>query len=387
MAFDINRERQLARNAYTSGQLALAISKQRALISEQASAYNEVLVSDYRQLAFFLIAANRNDEAAATLLPVIETHPDNADLLGIIGLVYTNLKQHDRAITFLKRALTADAQNFMAADQLTRCYLAKREVGKAKQFGELSLKIKDEIYSSSSHALETSLEAKLPSAKGGRNVIAFSLWGNNPRYLSGALRNVEMAEILYPDWQCRFYTNDTVPEHILRKLGARGVDVRKMTIAKRPFDGLFWRFHAVSDTKIDRFLIRDCDSVINVKERVAVDEWLASGKHFHVMRDYYTHTDLVMAGMWGGVTGVIKNVEKVISDYVESHIQSRVMDQSFLNECLWSTIKESVLVHDSCFETKYSSSFPPYCHLPPGRHIGQDEFTYLKAQAALAVAS
>ena len=33
-----------------------------------------------------------------------------------------------------------------------------------------------------------------------RNVIAFSLWGSNPRYLRGALTNATVARYLYPGW-------------------------------------------------------------------------------------------------------------------------------------------------------------------------------------------
>lgn len=373
----------MARDAYTSGALDVAITKQRTVIAEQIAGQGEVLVTDYRQLAFFLISNNQSKEAVEVLMPVIEARPENADLLAILGLVYTNLKQYDEAIIHLQRALDADAQSFMAADQLTRCYLGKGDTLQAKRSGELALAIKDELYGGEPPKPERRIPQDLPTLTGSKNIIAFSLWGSNERYMSGALRNCELARALYPNWQCRFYADDTVPERLLSVLGAQGADVRKMPKRLRPYDGLFWRFHVASDTKIDRFLIRDCDSVINVKERVAVDEWLTSGKHFHVMRDYYTHTDLVMAGMWGGVTGVIEDIEQMINEYLGNHIQSRIMDQSFLNECLWSIMKQSVLVHDSCFETEYSVDFPPYCALPKGRHIGQDEYTFVNSQQNL----
>ena len=38
-----------------------------------------------------------------------------------------------------------------------------------------------------------------------KKVIAFSLWGNDPRYLGGAIQNISLAKIFYPDWTCRFY--------------------------------------------------------------------------------------------------------------------------------------------------------------------------------------
>ena len=77
--------------------------------------------------------------------------------------------------------------------------------------------------------------------------------------------------------------------------------------------------------------------------------------------------------MWGGVTGVIPDIEKLIEGFLQKHIQSRVMDQVFLNECLWSIIRQSCLIHDRCFDAYQTQAYPAYCELPPGRHIGQDE--------------
>jgi hypothetical protein len=37
-------------------------------------------------------------------------------------------------------------------------------------------------------------------------VIAFSLWGNDAKYGIGAIKNVELARQIYPDWQVWIYT-------------------------------------------------------------------------------------------------------------------------------------------------------------------------------------
>ena len=57
---------------------------------------------------------------------------------------------------------------------------------------------------------------------------------------------------------------------------------------RRQINALF----LAADTPIPGDIIR-CDSLLTTKERVAVDAWLASHYHFHIMRDFYTHTDLV----------------------------------------------------------------------------------------------
>ena len=109
-----------------------------------------------------------------------------------------------------------------------------------------------------------------------KHVISFSLWGDGHRYLKGALRKAQVASDIYPGWVVRFYCDDSVPRIIRRKLMDYGCEVVMRPRPESFFDGLLWRFEVVNDPGVDRFLIRACDSVLNVKERVAVDEWLQS---------------------------------------------------------------------------------------------------------------
>ena len=107
--------------------------------------------------------------------------PESADLSSILGLCYTNLREFDLAIPHLSHALEVDEDCFLASDQLTRCYLGKGELEQAKRAGEHSLSIKDRLYRSTS--LDTSLDIPPPPFKQSQshgNVIAFSLWGDNP---------------------------------------------------------------------------------------------------------------------------------------------------------------------------------------------------------------
>lgn len=41
-----------------------------------------------------------------------------------------------------------------------------------------------------------------------QNVIAMSLFGGNPRYYEGAIRNSELVKDIFPDWSLRFYVPD-----------------------------------------------------------------------------------------------------------------------------------------------------------------------------------
>ncbi len=51
-----------------------------------------------------------------------------------------------------------------------------------------------------------------------KKIISFSLWGDNPKYTIGAIRNAELTPIIYPGWISRFYCGESVPTEIIKTL-------------------------------------------------------------------------------------------------------------------------------------------------------------------------
>ena len=40
------------------------------------------------------------------------------------------------------------------------------------------------------------------------NVISFCLWGKEPRYCIGLVKNIELAKKYYPNWKCWCYIHE-----------------------------------------------------------------------------------------------------------------------------------------------------------------------------------
>jgi hypothetical protein len=213
------------------------------------------------------------------------------------------------------------------------------------------------------------------------NVIAYCLWGGDHRYLVPLMENARIAPHLFPGWTMRLYHDATVPQDYLGQLAAAGVQLVSKTLpANLPeHRKLLWRFDVIADPTVRRFLIRDADSLLSVKERVAVDAWLQSRFYFHTMRDWYSHTDLVLAGMWGGVGNVLPPTETLMQSYTAWRVENNHIDQDVLSETVWPTIRHSCLIHDSIFTGCLGSvAFPPFGRQPPGYHIGQNAFLHFK---------
>ena len=130
-----------------------------------------------------------------------------------------------------------------------------------------------------------------------KKIISYSLWGDTPMYNVGAVENAVNAEELYPDWICRYYVGESVPNETLEKLASKANTELIMVKSSNDWTGMFWRFFAIDDSDVTIF--RDTDSRLSNRERIAVNEWLESYQPLHIMRDHPLHSERIMGGMWG----------------------------------------------------------------------------------------
>lgn len=142
---------------------------------------------------------------------------------------------------------------------------------------------------------------------------------------------------------------------------------------------LSWRFKVANDGSVDRFLVRDVDSVLSQREVLAVHEWQKSDKSFHVMRDWWTHPDLILAGMWGGRAGILPDIWSLLLSYKPPHLETPNVDQWFLLDRVWPLIKNDLMIHDRFFRLFNSLPWPGTTPIG-NRHVGQDIFTVYREE-------
>lgn len=174
------------------------------------------------------------------------------------------------------------------------------------------------------------------------NVISFSLWGDDAAFFNGALENVRLAKTLYPDWTCFCFISLKSPKEWSLALDEAGAQIHFRPIHKGDWEGLFWRFEPIFDPFVDRTIVRDCDSRVNPREVAAVNEWLRSGKSFHVMRDHYEHNVPIMGGMFGSAQWY--RFGELMSQWTD--YSAKGCDQKFLGELIWPAAMSSVIAHD-----------------------------------------
>lgn len=311
------------------------------------------------------LAKNDYQDAYNQILPAFKLVPNHPNIL--MDMAYTELRmgQYEKAYQRYLKAIEysgtqVDTNIYDGLAEVSH-FLKNQEL--LQKYGGLAISSKKKLVEHQAKVADITTPAPLFNAKNPQeNIIAYSLFGGLPRYCETSIINVDLAKEIYPEFICRFYIDETVPQQVRERLTAKGAQVVMVDEKQKQLSGLFWRFMVMDDPTVNCFLIRDADSLVSYRERAAVDEWLQGKKWFHCMHDFYSHTELVLAGMWGGFNGVFKNIDQHIRDYIQTgnFLAQRVMDQHYLRNCVWPTIEQSVLIHDSQGFEPQSHPFPSY---------------------------
>jgi len=221
-----------------------------------------------------------------------------------------------------------------------------------------------------------------------KRLISFALFGTKPLYLQGALRNVALIPEIYPGWTPRIYASQEIPEELLKQLHDGGAEVvRKHRTGE--IDGMFWRFLPAGESGIDAMVVRDVDSRPTPREYAAVEEWLASGKSLHIMRDHPHHKVVILGGMWGCRGNAVPDMETMVDSW--KLWAKKGQDQDFLRDVIYPRFKDDLMVHSDLYQYRGELRKP----FPNTRHRGEfvgavidpdrDSFTDAQAIASEAL--
>lgn len=196
------------------------------------------------------------------------------------------------------------------------------------------------------------------------NRISYVVFGDHPQYSLGMFHNLVLAQKIYPGWIPRIYTDKV--DHRCNFYEEMGAEV---FLVKESLPAILWRMLAIDDECCARIIFRDADSLLSVREKKAVDEWIESKKTFHRMKEApHVETTPVLSGMWGvdsdgwrvrfgGVYSQLKNLVNFSQYDQESDNQDTPdrlrpkLDEKFLFEYLWK------IAHEDFFSSGFSDRY------------------------------
>jgi len=210
-----------------------------------------------------------------------------------------------------------------------------------------------------------------------RGLVTFTLFGDEPLYTVGALKNVDIWDDSPFDVVCRFYCGKTVPAEVKRGLELKGTQVIEVVDYPEDQTATFWRYDAFRDSSYDYYLSRDVDSRPYEREFYAIDEFLKSDKSFHIIRDHPFHGVPILAGLFGLKSEVRDLVAGFVPFQIPEDFYTHVnkvqtaehflsndfyqVDQWWLRLRLYPALENHILAHDGFFgfERRRTRAFLP----------------------------
>ncbi len=286
--------------------------------------------------------SRRWDEALVQANTLLRECPDEARYRMWRISTLANLKRYAETVREAGSFAGRYGENARLLNVLKIAHFYLNEIPQAVKCGQRAMEMTDaEAWSKT-----IPMRLKQTGDGAGKNIISFSLWGANAIYIYGALINTKLARRYFPDWICRFYIGDDVPEETIDRLQEEGAEI----IRAYQVDGIpaqFMRFLPLSDPGVERFMVRDCDSRVGEPEAELVDAWIKSELPFHVMRAHVLHNDLMLAGLWGGTANTGMDFKALLQSYFTFGPTNKYgHDQLMLGRKIWPLIRNHCLVHD-----------------------------------------
>jgi len=180
-------------------------------------------------------------------------------------------------------------------------------------------------------------------------VFSFSLYGSKRKYTHGMIANVTLLSKRFPDARIQIYYTEDVPDDIVQKLTdfptVRMIKTERIEGSANMFD----RFLALDDPTVDIVFSRDADSRVHDRDASCIEDFIASDKLLHVIRDHPYHGTHILGGMWGMRRKALQEpMQHMITNWQlqQSGITHRGCDQEFLAYVIYPKFAHSLFVHD-----------------------------------------
>lgn len=195
-----------------------------------------------------------------------------------------------------------------------------------------------------------------------------------------------------PDWTVRIYIGPGVSDDVVKNLTAVAQTDPMFEVTPLPLGNIpsghpnfhtwmLFRLFVADDPTVERFIVRDLDGRPSIREVMAINDWIRSGKSLHTIRDHKGHSVPIMGGMWGATDQMFPRIRArsggnlTMRQLVENFLRSPpsgFTDQTFLQSHLWGHVAADTWAHD-IIPTRAFCKASDGCHAIP-QSVRWDEF-------------
>ena len=181
-------------------------------------------------------------------------------------------------------------------------------------------------------------------------IIAVSLYGTDPKYTEGMIINATQIIHRFPSPDVWVYINiaSDVPDNIRERLSILP-RVKLVPVERKPGSAnMFDRFMTIDLPECDVLFVRDADSRVHERDAACIEDFLASDKQLHIIRDHRCHRSRIMGGMWGIRKSALIALKTSMCNLLNQWtiIPAYMNDQNFLSTVIYPLFLRNAMIHD-----------------------------------------
>lgn len=182
------------------------------------------------------------------------------------------------------------------------------------------------------------------------SAFTFCIYGSNPKYCEGLIRNLETIQATYPDFKVIISAGSDVPESYIAKYKSfSNVSLTQYKITGHRL--MCYRFFAIDDDSVHTMFVRDADSRIGHRDKWCINRFISDSKHkIFTIRDHPEHGTQILGGQWGmkKIPGFsMKALYGLFLKSFNGNLDSYQVDQIFLRELIYKPFKTHFVAYVS----------------------------------------
>ena len=164
--------------------------------------------------------------------------------------------------------------------------------------------------------------------------------------------------IVWDGWMLRVHHDDAVTStacfQMLAAAEKRG-DLQLVNCGKAVTltGSMLWRLRPCYDEGVEWVVCRDLDSLPMHRDRLMVEQAIASGAKVHAILDSESHSGPLMGGMTAFHAPTFRSIVPTLPAFNEASFNALGADQRWLNGTLWPSLMSQAFIHQRRTDIAY----------------------------------
>lgn len=193
----------------------------------------------------------------------------------------------------------------------------------------------------------------------GKHVFSYCIYGNQPKYCVGMIKNLQQIEKLFPFFEVWIHCGNDVPSKYIEQYKS----FKNVNIIPYNTTGgrmMSYRFFSIDDPSVSVMIIRDADSRFQQRDIWCNHKFMQSDYSVFTIRDHPYHNRKIMGGQWGMKRIPEIHIQESYSKFQQEYkyVDQYRSDQDFIDRYVYDSPYSKTIAYTSYYAHPKETTVP-----------------------------